>query len=712
MRRALFDIIQSALAAHGGTQVDNTGDGVMATFDSAVAAVEGAAAIQHGVRRHNRSRPPAESIEVRAGIHTGEPLTDDAGRYFGIAVVVAARLCAVAEGGQILVSDLVRALCSSREHVAFSSVGSLVLKGVGDPVPAHVVVMESGGRSASIPAPDPLTMHEPFFVGRVAERAAIDAAWRAAEVGHRRVVLVSGDPGVGKTRLVAEAAVAAYERGAIVLFGRCDDELGIPFQPFVEGLRHVVRYTPAAQLARRLGRYGGELGRLLPELAERADLPARIASDAETERFRLFDAVTSWLVALAAEAPVLFVIDDLQWATKPTLLLLRYLAQCSEVSHVCVVATYRQTDLGAEHPLTELLADLRREAGIARLPLSGLTEQDIAELLANTARQDPGLDGDHLASVIHAETDGNAFFVAEVLRDLVESGKVLGRNDRRSLESPPGELSIPESVREVVGRRLGRLGTQVNQVLELAAVAGLQLDVAVLAAAHDVAPDELLVALDDAATAGLVRYGSIGRHRFAHALVRTTVYDGLPLARRVRLHRRIAEAIERVHSQRLDEHLSELAYHFAQATVGGDVARAVDYSTRAGDRAMAQLAHDEAANYYRQALDLLDAAEAPTDSRRAGLLVALAEAQARAGDRFHRHTIREAAEVARALGDSDRLVDAALVRSRIDFGVVDVEGVDDERVALLEEALATAPSARHHDQSQTAGHAGRRSGAS
>ena len=309
------------------------------------------------------------------------------------------------------------------------------------------MVVESGERGASIPAPDPLMVHESFFVGRVAERAAIDAAWCAAEAGDRRLVLVSGDPGVGKTRRVAEAAMAAHERGAIVLFGRCDDELGIPYQPFVEGLRHVVRYTPATQLATRLGRYGGELGRLLPELVGRADLPAPIASDAETERYRLFDAVTSWLVALAAEAPVLFVIDDLQWATKPTLLLLRYLAQCSELSHVCVVATYRQTDLGGEHPLTELLADLRREAGIARLPVSGLTEQDIAELLANTAQEDPGLDGDHLARVIHAETDGNAFFVAEVLRDLVESGKVLARHDRGSLDRPAGELSIPDSVR-------------------------------------------------------------------------------------------------------------------------------------------------------------------------------------------------------------------------------------------------------------------------
>lgn len=691
VRRALFETLNSALTAHHGALVDNTGDGLMATFDSAVGAVECAIAIQNGVHRQNLTRPSAESVEVRAGIHTGEPVTDAAGRHFGMAVVVAGRLCAAAGGGQILVTDLVRALCASRAHLDFSVVGPLVLKGVGEPVLAHAVTTTSlGERSASIPMPDALAARESVgFVGRVAERAAIDSAFRAAEAGGRRLVLVSGEPGVGKTRLVAEAAAAAHGRGLIVLFGRCDDELGIPYQPVVEALRHVIRYTPAAELTVRLGHYAGELRRLLPELDGRADLPAPIASDAEIERYRLFDAVAGCFVALAAEAPVVLVIDDLQWATKPTLLLVRYLAQCPELSHLCVVATYRLTDLGREHPLAELLADLRREAGIARVTLAGLTERDVVELLANTAKQDLGPQGDDVARVIHAETQGNAFFVAEVLRDLVESGTVLRRNDRWALDRPVGELRIPESVREVVGRRLGRLAEQVNQVLEAAAVAGPQLDVAVLSAAQDVAPDELLVTLDDAATAGLLRYGSAGNPQFAHALVRTTLYDGLPLARRVRLHRRIGEAIERIHVHTLDEHLSELAYHFAQAMIGGDAAKAVEYATRAGDRALKQLAHNEAATCYRQALDLLKASESPADSGRTQLLVALAEAQARASNPAYRKTVRDAAELARARGDWDQLADAALVRSRIDFSVV--EAVDDERVVLLEEALLAAP---------------------
>ena len=686
MRRALFDIVQSALTAHGGTQVDNTGDGVMATFDSAVAAVECAAAIQRGVLRHNRRRAVTESIQLRAGVQVGEPVTDEAGRYFGMAVVVAARLCAAAAGGQILVSDLVRALCASRDHLVFSPVGPLELKGVGQPVPAHALVLEAEDQSGPMPLPDALVpLLRLSFVGRATERAAIASSWNATQTGARRVVLVSGEPGVGKTWLVADAALAAHAQGAVVLFGRCDEELGFPYQPFIEALRHVVRHTPAPRLATRLGRYAGELERLLPELAERADLPAPIVSDPETERYRLFDAVTNWFVALAVEGPVLFVVDDLQWASKPTLLLLHYVVRSFELSHVCVLATYRQDELGRGHPLPELLAALRRETGVDRLTLHGLTEQDVVELLGSAGQRDVDARGRDLAKLIHSETDGNAFFIAELLRHLVESGELLRHDDRWTFDRPVGELSIPDSVRDVVGCRLARLSQHVHRVLETAAVGGPQLDVTVLAAVHELPPDELLVAVDEAVTAGLVRYGPTGHPLFGHALIQTTLYETLPVARRARVHRSIGEAIERVHQRSLDEHLADLAYHFAHATVG-DITKAADYASQAGDRALAQLAHDEASRYYRQALDLLDTGNAPADSRRARLLVALAEAQARAGDTGYRQTMRKAAHLARTVGDIDLFASAALVRRNI--GRTEA---DEERVGLLEEALATVP---------------------
>jgi class 3 adenylate cyclase len=688
VRRALFDIVQSALTAHGGTMVDNTGDGVMATFNSAVAAVDCAAAIQKGLLRHNRRRPIAESIQLRAGVNVGEPVTDSAGRYFGMAVVVAARLCAAADDGQVLVSDLVRTLCDSREHLAFSAVGSLTLKGVGQPVHAHALVLDTGDLSGFLPLPDPLVQQTPSFVGRAVERAAIESAWDAAQASTRRVVLVAGEPGIGKTRLVAEAAIAAHADGAIVLFGRCDDELGYPYQPFIETLRYVVRHTSAPQLPARLGRYAGELGRLLPELANRPDLPAPIVSDPETERYRLFEAVTNWLETLAAEAPLLFVIDDLQWASKPTLLLLRYLVRSFELSNFCILATYRQSELGRGQALLELLADLRQETGVDRLIPEGLTEQDIVELIGSAGEHDIDSGRLDLARLIHAETNGNAFFIAEVLQHLKESGEVRRHHDRWSFDRPVGELSIPDSVREVVGRRLARLNDHVRDVLVTAAVAGPRLDVAVLAATHDVSPDELVVTIDEAANAGLVNYESTGLPSFGHALIRSTLYDTLSVARRAQLHRSIGLAIERVHDHTRGDYLADLAYHFAHAPAAADISKAASYAHQAGDRALAQLAHDEASRYYRQALDLLDMSEVPADSLRARLLASLAEAQAQAGDAGYHHTMLQAARVARAVGDIEVFGRAALIRSRIGFGSVEA---DAERVGLLEEALRTLP---------------------
>ena len=438
-----------------------------------------------------------------------------------------------------------------------------------------------------------------------------------------------------------------------MLFGRCDDELGYPYQPFIESLRHVVRHTPAPQLAARLGRYAGELGRLLPELASRTDLPAPIVSDPETERYRLFDGVTNWLAALAAEAPVLFVVDDLQWASKPTLLLLRYLVRSFELSNVCVVATYRRDELGRGQPLPELLVELRRESGVDRLILEGLAETDIAELISSAGKHDIDAEDRDLARLIYSETNGNAFFVAEVLRHLVESGEVLTHHDRWSFDRPVVELTIPDSVREVVGLRLARLNQDVHDVLKAAAVAGPRLDVVVLAAIHDVSPDELVVTIDEAATAGLVRYEASGLPVFGHALVRSTLYDTLSVARRAHLHRSIGEAIERVHEHTLGDHLADLAYHFAHAPAAADISKAADYAHQAGNHALAQLAYDEASRYYRQALDLLDMSEVPADSLRARLLASLAEAQARSGDAGYHDTMLQAAQLARTVGDID-----------------------------------------------------------
>jgi tetratricopeptide (TPR) repeat protein len=429
----------------------------------------------------------------------------------------------------------------------------------------------------------------------------------------------------------------------------------------------------------------------VPELANRvAGLASPLRADPETERYRLFDAVAAWLAATARDEPVLLVLDDLQWAAKPTLLLLRHVARSSERTRLLVLATYRDSEVGRTHPLRELVADLRRWPGVERVSLSGLDRSGVVAFIEQAVGRDLGEEGLALARAIHEETEGNPFFVEEVLRHLVETGAVYGDNGRWRTGLPVGELGIPEGVKDVIGRRLSRLSEAANDVLALAAVVGPEFELIVLGTAAGLSEDALISAVDEAVAARLVRdvVGAGARYRFAHALVRDTLYDELSAARRIVLHRRVGEAIELVHAAALDDHLPALAHHYARASApSAATAKAVAYAARAGDRALIQLAHDEAVVYYRQALDFLDVAEGSLpEPGRLELLISLGEAQRRAGDPGYRETLLAAAGLAQEQGDAHALGRAALANTRGTLFPA-VGAVDRERVAVLEEAL-------------------------
>jgi len=368
---------------------------------------------------------------------------------------------------------------------------------------------------------------------------------------------------------------------------------------------------------------------------------------------------------------------------------LRHIVQTGEPMRLLIVGTYRDTELSRTHPLSGLLADLRRGGEAERLALTGLDVAGVAAYLEQAAGHELGQGEVELAGAIHAETEGNPFFVGEVVRHLTESGAFARRDGRWVMQAGTQELGIPEGVREVVGRRLSRLSAEANHALAVAAVVGLEFDPAVVEWAGGAAEDTVAAALDEAVAARLVAPAAGLRYRFAHALVRATLYDELTPARRVILHRKTAEAIEAIHVARLDDYLPALAHHYSRATAPvatGD--KAVTYARRAGDRALAQLAHDEAVTYYRQALELLDASEEPAlGPQRVELLVALGEAQRRAGDTGHRETLLSAARIARSLGDTDALARAALANSPGSkpavFGVTDTE-----RVEVLEAAVS------------------------
>jgi DNA-binding SARP family transcriptional activator len=517
------------------------------------------------------------------------------------------------------------------------------------------------------------------FVGRGGELARLGSVWDAAGELGARLVLLAGEPGVGKTRLAAELAERAA-REAAVLAGRCDEDLGVPYQPFVEALRdHVARGTPES-LRTALGRRPGELARLVPEIVEVLDdLEPPLRADPETERHRLFEAVASWLAAAGDGARVLLLLDDLHWAARPTLQLLRHVTRSPLTTGLVVVATYRDTETGRGHPLTALLADLRRQPGVERMHLDGLGESAVAELLHGAAPGDSPVDA-ALARAIHAETEGVPFFVLEVLRHLTETGTLRSPDARLHLE----ETGLPEGVREVMGRRLSRLDPGTVEVLRIAAVVGAEFDPAVVRAAGGLDEDTVLDALEEAGEARLLTEvgGRAPRYRFAHALVRATVLDALTAARLASWHRRIAVAIEE--QQAGGDHLAALAAHWSRAG-GGAVERgkARAYAVAAGERAAAQLAHDEAVTWLRQAVDLLEPGDDPA---RVGLLIALGEAERRAGDVAHRQTLLAAAGHARALGDTEGLARAAIANSPGSkpsvFGIT-----DRERVAVLEAAV-------------------------
>jgi tetratricopeptide (TPR) repeat protein len=542
--------------------------------------------------------------------------------------------------------------------------------------------------------PRPLGRAEEPFVGREAELARVRELWAEAGGGASRAATLAGEAGIGKTRLCAELAAEVQDAGGVVLYGRCEQDVGLPYQPFVEAVTEYLALGDNQMVLAELGEGAAYLGRVVPALAGRVAPPAPPPGEAEVERLQLFDAATRLFAAVAREHPLLLVLDDLHWATKPTLLLLRHLVRAPDTGRVLVLCTYRDSELDTE--VADVLAQLRRE-GVARLRLGGLDEPGVRAFLQGASGRDLGPAGDELVRGFMAETEGNPFFMREVLTHLVEAGAVKREaGGRYKLEGASlSDLGLPEGVREVVSRRLGRLSEPTVQALRAAAVIGPRFTLAVLEGVTGVGneSDELFDALEEAIASGIVAEvpGPAGAFEFSHSLIRRTLLEQLSTARRLRLHRQIAEVLESLPAG--TDQVEVLAYHCLEAAaLEPSVDKAVGYASAAGSRAMERLAFEQAATFFERGLGALELVGESRSGRACDLLLALAEARAEAGDRKgNQQAALAAADLARALGLPDRLGRAAVSYAGLDFGVPDgnvPELCDDALAALGDENTA------------------------
>jgi DNA-binding SARP family transcriptional activator/tetratricopeptide (TPR) repeat protein len=498
----------------------------------------------------------------------------------------------------------------------------------------------------------PRSLHVPAgaaFVGRDAELARLHEHWTQIGGGARSAVVIGGEPGIGKTRLASEFARVLHGEGELVLYGRCDEGLAVPYQPFVEALRPYARAVGLDCLRVELGDLAHELGRLLPELA---GLGAPMRADPQSERFALFEAVAALIEAMTRERRVLLVLDDLHWAAGPTLWLLRHLIRSERQLDVLMLGTFRETELDASQPLAQLLGDLQRDASARRMNIGGLDESAIAVLLEAAVGHALDERAPQLLRALGTQTAGNPFFIRELLAHLTESGE---RVDTRVTAA---RLEAPKGLRQVIGHRVARLSAPTKRALNVAAVAGSTFSFVLLERALG-ERSGALDALDEAVAAGLLAEAGHGDYAFAHALVRETIYGQLGSARRMRLHRQLGEALEALGDR--EAHVAALAHHFAQAAADGQGVKAATYALAAGRSATSRLGYEEAAAHYERGLQALTLTGQPQEQRRCELLLALGEARWGAGELDNaRRAYEQAAELAEQLGDATALARAAL----------------------------------------------------
>ena len=451
------------------------------------------------------------------------------------------------------------------------------------------------------------------FVGRATQLAWLHQLWEDVIAGERRLALLAGEPGIGKTRLLAEFAASVVELGAGVIYGRAEEDSLISYQPFVHAIR-TARSTGESH-RRTLDAVAG----IVPDLAHGSRPPSPTTPEAAS-RLHMFEAACDVLDTAAAERRLLIALDDLHWADAPTLRLLAHLARRAQPAPVLLLGAYRQTELDSGAALAGLLADLRRDIAVEELTLGGLASEDVAALLAQSSRPQPV---DRLAARVRAETAGNPFFIEELIRHMADTAD-------GTLAAEP--IGLPASIKQAISRRVTKLGSSTRALLTAGAVLGPEFDLELAAEVEGLPLDAALHALDDAVRSGLAVEvsGPPGRVAFAHALVRDALSGSLTAARRSRLHALAAAALEPRAERDPGRHLQALVHHAIEGAPMSTSPRAAELAQQAAARATAAHAHEESARLLQRALAVLRRTGADP-ARQVTVLCALGEALERSG---------------------------------------------------------------------------------